>query len=65
MVAFTKTNSLSLADNAILFDNVSLLKVDDILIEAPLLYIFSNGNNAMSISFRDKRLKIVFRDKRA
>jgi hypothetical protein len=65
LVTFARTNSVSLVDNAMLFNNISLLKVNAILAEGPVLYIFAKGDNAFGIVYRDKRLRVVFRDKRA
>lgn len=55
LVALTRTNSVFLIDNAILFNNISLLKVSAMLAELPLLYIFAKGDNAFGIFYRDKR----------
>lgn len=65
LVTLAKTNSVSLADNAMLFNNIGLLKVVAIIAEPQSLYIFAKGDNAFGIVYRDKRLGIVFRDKRA
>jgi hypothetical protein len=65
LVTLAKTNSVSLADNAMLFNNVGLLKVVAIIAEPQSLYIFAKGDNAFGIVYRDKRFGVVFRDKRA
>lgn len=65
LVTLAKANSVSLADNALLFNNVGLLKVVAIIAEPQSMYIFAKGDNAFGIFYRDKRLGIVFRDKRA